>query len=102
MKEYISKNWKKILFAICGLVTIINVVLIIVTPNNILKDYYDYGPKYSYDMIDIEAEGNDLVEITAEKTGTSFGAAKIIVIFSVLLIGCLILDDIMQGKEKKK
>ncbi len=102
MKQYISTNWKKILFIICGLVVAINLVLILVTPNNVINDYYKYGPVYSKNLVDINADGSELIEKTAEETGTSFDTAKIIIVFAGLLVGCLILDDIMQSKEKKK
>jgi len=102
MKEYISSNWKKILFIICGLVVVIDLVLILVTPNNVISDYYKYGPKYETNIIDINADGTDLIEKTAEETGTSFDTAKLIVLFSAIVVAGIILDDIMQSKDKKK
>ena len=102
MKEYISSHWKKILFIICGLVVFIDLVLIFITPNNVVSDYYKYGPVIENKIIDVDVDGNALVERTAEETGTNFDTAKLIVVFIALIAGCLILDDVMQGKEKKK
>ncbi|MBR6253373.1 MAG: hypothetical protein IKR04_06030 [Clostridia bacterium] len=106
MKQYISTNWKKILYVICGLILLLNLVLTLRTPNKVVSDYYEYGPKYETGILDIDADGqeltDDLIERTADETGTSFDTAKLIVVFIVLFLACLILDDIMQGKEKKK
>ena len=102
MKEYISNNWKKILYFICGLVIIVDVVLILITPNNVISDYYKYGPKYETHVIDIETDSTEIIEKTAEETGTSFDTAKLIVIFIAVLVFALIIDDISQSREKKK
>ena len=78
----------------------------LVTPNNVISDYYKYGPKYEKNLIDTDLDinegGNSLIEYTAEETGSSFDTAKIIVILSVVLAVCLIIDDLTKGKEKKK
>ena len=102
MKNFLSTKWKKILYVICGIAIVIDLFFILITPNNVMDDYYKYGPEYEQSIINVDADGNELIEKTAEKTGTSFGTAKIIIIVVILIVACLILDDYMQGKDKKK
>ena len=113
MKTFVMKNWRNIIFAFSGLAILINLIMVIFTPNNVINDYYKYGPDYSKDIVDsaqsvnVDAKEatNDISEEVSNDTGISFDAAKVVVIFAVLICAMLMLQNIMDGNQasgKKK
>ena len=52
MKDFISKNWKKLFYIIGGIIIAIDLFFIITTPGTIPQDFYDYGPTVESDIFD--------------------------------------------------
>ncbi len=116
MKEYLSKNWKKVIYIICGIAIAFNLFKVIFTPAKIPEEFYKYGPDIKYDLVDRGAdtaedagekasEGVDtLTDFVADSTGYSDSNARMIVMVSLLICGVLILstliDDGAAGKKK--
>jgi hypothetical protein len=46
MKNYLSKNWKKILYFVTIIIIVFNTVRTVMTPNAVIDDYYKYGAEY--------------------------------------------------------
>lgn len=66
MKDFISKNWKKLFYIIGGIIIAIDLFFIITTPGTIPQDFYDYGPTVESDIFDNSLKKAD--EVTDEVT----------------------------------
>ena len=101
MKKFISQNWKRIIYVFAGFAILVNLINVAFTPAVIVEDYYKYGPTYSHDILDkaqnLEFEVDESAETMAENTGMEQNTARIIIIFSLLLCGVLILSNIVDG-----
>ena len=111
MKNFLSKNWKNIIFVICIIAIIVNTVIIFMTPASVVKEFALYGPTVQSDTIDktkdtgesivCEAkEGtNSLTEYVQERTDTSDSNARLIVCSSLLVCGVIILSNIIDDSS---
>ena len=115
MKEYLSKNWKKVIYIICGICIAFNLFRVVATPAKIPEEFYKYGPEVKYDLIDrgvnatenAEDSASDGVDtltgMVADSTGYSDSNARMIVIISLLICGVLILSTLIDdGAPAKK
>ena len=114
MKEYLSKNWKKVIYIICGIAIAFNLFRVVFTPARIPEEFYKYGPEIKYDLVDKsvdtaeDAEGKaeegvgTLTDLVADSTGYSDSNARMIVIISLLICGVLILSTIIDGDASAK
>ena len=116
MKNFFSKNWKKIVYVLCGIAILINLILVFITPATIVDEYYKYGPSQYADVGgqvnvgNISGDVNDgvdnLTDYVQDKTGYSDSSARVLVISALLVCGVLILsniiDDSSSSSEKKK
>lgn len=115
MKNFFSKNWKKIVYVICGIAIAINLILAFITPSSIVEEYYKYGPTVYSDIGGIDTENisgdvnegvDNLTDYVQDKTGYSDSSARILVIAALLVCGVLILsniiDDSSSSSDKKK
>lgn len=66
MKDFISKNWKKLFYIIGGIIIAIDLFFIITTPGTIPQDFYDYGPTVESDIFDNSMKKAD--EVTDKVT----------------------------------
>ncbi len=114
MKNFLSKNWKNIIYVICGVAILINTVIIFITPESVVREYALYGPTVKVDTVDkakdttedLVSEAKDgtdtLTEYVQEKTNSSDSNARIIVISALLICGVLILSNIIDGSSSGK
>lgn len=127
MKKFISKNWKNILLIIGAIFLVIDLFFIITTPATVSEDFLKYGPNIESDIFDatetITGEVNDninesisqennadkesgedtgLIDKVSESTGMSPNLAQGLIIFSIALVGLLILSGIMDGSSASK
>ena len=66
MKDFISKNWKKIFYIIGGIIIVVDLFFIITTPGTIPQDFYEYGPTIESDIFDNTIETADKVKDEAK------------------------------------
>ena len=112
MKKFLSNNWRRVIFSIAGLIILINLIFVIFTPKTVIEDFVEYGPDYSADLIDKANDIDTNTEIIdnasnrmSNDTGISSNAAKGIIIFAVIALAILILQNIIDGNQaaaKKK
>ena len=120
MKNFLSKNWKKIVYVLCGLAILINLIIVFTTPATMVDDYYKYGPQIKSnitsnitgisgeDIKDSAEEGVDsLTDYVAEESGMGDSTARVVVIAALLICGVLILSNLIDdggssGDKKKK
>lgn len=114
MKSFLSKNWKNIIFVICGIAIAINLIIVIATPPTVTEQFYKYGPTVKSDVVDKtigtadNAEGkaedgvDTLTDFVSENTGYSDSNARIIVIIALLICGVLILSNIIDSDSSAK
>jgi len=105
MKAFISKNWKRIIFTICGFAIVVNLIKVTFTPATVIDDFYNYGPNYSQDIIDktknldvdVDSDINTAAGKMSADTGIQKDYTKIIIVFTILICGALILSNIVDG-----
>ncbi len=113
MKKFLMNNWKKIIYVIAGFAIILNLINVSTTPTTIVDDFYRYGPNYSKDILDnakdinVDADGhiNETSIMMSNDTGIETNYTRGIIIFTLLIVGILILQNIMDSKAapaKKK
>ena len=119
MKNFLSKNWKKIVYVLCGIAIAVNLIIVFSTPANMVEEYYKYGPQVGRDVIDgsisVSGEGikdaandgvDNLTEFAQDVTGYNDSNAKVIVIVSLIVCAVLIIsniiDDSSSSADKKK
>ena len=114
MKSFLSKNWKNIIFVICGIAIAINLIKVVATPATIPEQYYKYGPSVRTDLVDktkdtAENAGekakdgvDTLTDFVAENTGYSDQSASIVVLIALLICGVLIISNIIDGDGSSK
>lgn len=115
MKNFIGKNWKKILIVIGSIFLAIDLIFIIITPATIPQDFYEYGPNVENDLFDTtsniaggitneltESGDSEFINNASEDTGISPNNLRTVLIFGALLLGVLILSAIIDGPDDKK
>ena len=119
MKDFISKNWKKIFYVIGGALIVIDLFLISTTPGVIPQDFLKYGPDIESDIFDsslevtdnIEAEvtdkieetegsGDDLVSnIMGDDASVSPELMKGLMFFGIAFIVIMVLSAVIDGSS---
>ncbi len=112
MKNFISKNWKKILYTITGILMVIDLFFIVTSPATISQDFLKYGPDIKGDVIDssenltdkIEepSTSGEIIQQIADDTGFSPDLVKGILIFGIALVLILALSGIIDGSSSDK
>ena len=119
MKNFFSKNWKKIVYVLCGIAILVNLIIIFRTPATMVEDYYKYGPQVKSNIVsnvvNVSGEGlkdsaedgvNSLTEYVGEEAGMENSTARVVVIAIILICFVLIvstlLDDGGSSGDKKK
>lgn len=125
MKDFISKNWKKIFYIIGGIIIAIDLFFIITTPGTIPQDFYEYGPNIESDIFDNSMETADKVtdeikdiEVSGEENllpspvpedsnlPSNSNLTKGLIIFGIVFIVFFALSGVIDGSggsgKKKK
>ena len=116
MKNFLSKNWKKIVYVLCGIAILINFIIVVTRPANMVEEYYKYGPQIKSNIISISGENikdsaeegvNSLTDYVVEEGGMSDSTVRVVVIVALLICGVLILSNLIDdggssGDKKKK
>jgi len=118
MKDFISKNWKKIFYIIGGILIAIDLFFLITTPGSIPQDFLKYGPDVESDIFDntagiteevkdLEVSGDNLLPDPVEdNTLASPNLVKGLIIFGIVLIVILAFSATIEGSgsggKKKK
>lgn len=125
MKDFISKNWKKIFYIIGGIMIAIDLFFIITTPGTIPQDFYEYGPNIESDIFDNSMETADKVtdeikdiEVSGEENllpspvpensnlPSNSNLTKGLIIFGIIFIVFFALSGVIDGSggsgKKKK
>ncbi len=103
MKNFISKQWRNIIFFFTGLAILINLINVSITPATVVEDYYKYGPTYSYEFIpkdidiDIEENIDDTAISMSDETGIDGSLARNIIIIAILIVLLLVFGNIIDG-----
>ncbi len=110
MINFLSKNWKKIIYVVTVVLVIYNIVLSIMTPNRIINDFNEYGPDYVHvakqkdtsnageKIDDAAGEVADVAtETMMDKMNMSPELAKGIVVFTGLLLIIMIASNLIEG-----
>jgi hypothetical protein len=115
MKNYLSKNWKKILYFVTIIIIVFNTVRTVMTPNTIIDDYYKYGPEYvrvndSNGNSNINSEEvkegvnngigtitDGMTNVLVDNTGIPPELARGIIVFTSLFLVILILSSVLSG-----
>ena len=113
MKNFLSKNWRNIIYAICAIAIIINLIIIITTPATIPEQFYKYGPEVKSGII-YDANGNIIeaskdgvdsaIDVLAETDIFDNDSARIVVWVSLLICIVLIVSSLLDNgsSDKKK
>lgn len=119
MKDFVSKNWKKIFYVIGGILIVFDLFLIISTPASIPQDFLKYGPDIESDIFDtslevsdniesevtekieeIEPSGDDLVtDLIGDNSNVSPELMKGIMFFGIAFIVLMVLSAVMDGSS---
>jgi len=114
MKNYISKNWKKIFLIIGAIFLVIDLFFIITIPATIPEDFLQYGPNVESDIfdgvdnisdLDTADKEQELVNNVTQNTGMSPDLARNLLVFGFVFIVLLVLGSIIDkegGSDKKK
>ena len=115
MKNFISKNWKNILFIIGGIFILIDLLGIIITPATIPQDFLEYGPNIDSDLfdkvnnvtseikdLDVSGEASNFIPEISSNTSNSPDFIKLILVFGAFFIIIIILSNIIEGSGDKR
>lgn len=129
MKNFISKNWKRILLIIGGIFIAINLIHIIITPATIPQDFLEYGPDIESDIFDktneiaedvtdinfsstnsgetsdeelANNENPSIVDKVSDSTGMPQNLTKGLLFFGLALAAVMVIAGITDGSDDKK
>lgn len=112
MKSFISKNWKRIFYAITGFFIVIDLFFIITSPATISQDFLKYGPDIKADIfdttetiaeeIDEPSSSGEFITQISDDTGFSPDLVKGLIIFGIIFVIVFALSGTIEGTSAAK
>lgn len=102
MKNFLSKNWTKILIIIAIIFIVLNILSKCVAPHILVEEYAKYGPEVKNSGIDIDANGilENIVE--SAPSGVPKDIIRIVVTLGVALLLIVIISELITKKSSTK
>lgn len=106
MKNFLSKNWKRIIYLVAIIFIIFNFISTLLTKNTIIDDFYKYGPDYKRPDIVIQIDEKEIVSgestITksiSDNTGMPDNLARGVLILAGGILIIMVISNIIEGNS---